>query len=362
MLGNLARRLIWTVGGVPALPVGEGFQEVSGQVLENLANDTPISLWHPINAAPEVVLRWRDLLETRGLVQPFKQAYREVYLLTDAERATRTYSNRFAAHILKQHQFNSLCVLRGWKNTLRLMVDDSYPPATRLLPQHGLRAEFWIEGIGDDYGTDTNDTGTYLRVATDQVRFYREDAATHYAHASGGGYAAYRNAAPAEPIPLDEVPPLVLSEVLRDVDLFVGVASVGNNPAWADGGPEGRFRDYWQNYAFGDLGETAKTRSSVLARLLPRLKIAQRCRLDGKFLVVRGELRTYKIHLGSGNILMEPNDQYLCIVPGRSDETGDLFLPFEGDRMLAIILSKAFLLAEDTKIQDPTIVSQIKRP
>ncbi len=29
--------------------------------------------------------------------------------LTDAERATRTDSNRFAAHILKQHQFNSLC-------------------------------------------------------------------------------------------------------------------------------------------------------------------------------------------------------------------------------------------------------------
>ena len=35
------------------------------------------------------------------------------------------------------------------------------------------------------------------------------------------------------------------------------------------------------------------------------------------FLIVRGELRTYRIHLGSGNILMDPNSQYLCIVPGR---------------------------------------------
>ena len=83
----------------------------------------------------------------------------------------------------------------------------------------------------------------------------------------------------------------------------------------------------------------------VLGKLLPRLKIASRCALDGKFLTVRGDLRAYKIHLGSGNILMEPNDQYLCIVPGRSEDTGGLFLPFEGDRMLAIILSKAFLLA-----------------
>ncbi len=362
VLGNLARRLIWTVGGVPALPVGEGFEDVAGHRLERLPDDAPVSLWHPIGATPEEVMRWRDALEARGLVQPFKQAHREVYLLTDAERNTRTYSNRFAAHVLKQHQFNSLCVLRGWKNTLRLMVDDQYPPATRLLPQHGLRAEFWIEGIGEDYGTDTNDAGTYLRVATDQVRFYREDATPNYAHAGGGGYGpGWRSAGPAEPIPLEQVPALAFSEVLRDVDLFVGVASVGNDPAWADGGPEGRYRAYWQDYAFGNLGETAKTRADVLARLLPRLKIAGRCRLDGKFLVVRGDLRTYKIHLGSGNILMEPNDQYLCIVPGRGEDSGDLFLPFEGDRMLAIILSKAFLLAGDTAIQDPTIVSQIRR-
>jgi hypothetical protein len=102
----------------------------------------------------------------------------------------------------------------------------------------------------------------------------------------------------------------------------------------------------------------------VLERLLPRLKIAGRCSLEGRFLVVRGELRTYKIHLGSSNILMEPNDQYLCIVPDRASaargDSGPLFLPFEGDRTLSLILSKAFLLAEDTKIKDPTIVSQIR--
>ena len=34
-------------------------------------------------------------------------------------------------------------------------------------------------------------------------------------------------------------------------------------------------------------------------------------------------------------------------------------LPFEGDRMLAVILSKAMLLAKDTEITDPTIVSQL---
>lgn len=40
-------------------------------------------------------------------------------------------------------------------------------------------------------------------------------------------------------------------------------------------------------------------------------------------------------------------------------DRSDLYLPFEGDRTLSIILSKAFMLAEDDKIKDPSILSQI---
>jgi hypothetical protein len=141
----------------------------------------------------------------------------------------------------------------------------------------------------------------------------------------------------------------------------VGVASVGNDPAWQDGGPDGRYREYWHGYSFGELSGTAATRKQVLERLVPRLKIAPRCSFSDRFLVVRGDKRTYKIHLGSGNILMEPNDQYLCIVPDSRARTKqeDLYLPFEGDTTLSIIISKALLLAEDTKIKDPTITRQI---
>jgi hypothetical protein len=59
---------------------------------------------------------------------------------------------------------------------------------------------------------------------------------------------------------------------------------------------------------------------------------------------------------------MEPNDQYLCIVPDRSQKlnTENVFLPFEGDNGLSIILSKAVLLADDDKITDSTITRQIK--
>ena len=152
---------------------------------------------------------------------------------------------------------------------------------------------------------------------------------------------------------------------MRDVDLFVGVASVGNDPLWMDNnGVRQSKRDYWHGYSFGDLSEIAKTRKTILERILPRLKkIRNVSRIEGKFLIVKGKRRTYKIHIGSGNILMEPDDQYLCIVPSRSagNTTQKLFIPFEGDRGLSIVLSKAFLLAEDEKITDPVINNQINR-
>jgi hypothetical protein len=370
LVGTIARRLIWNFSREGRTSAGmwlEG-QIVGGdhKPVDGLDDSVTVELWHPIHAEATTILEWRQFLLEHEIRQPFKQAYREIYLLTDAERNTGVYSNRYAAHILRQHQFNSLCAARGWKNALRLMVDAEFPPATKSLPHWGLRAEYWIEGIGDQYGTDTNETGTYLYLTTDQVRFYRTEAVENRAHASGGGYLAHRwgRRGAAEPLPLEEIPPLVFSEIMRDVDMFVGVASVGNDPNWLDGGAEVRYRDYWHTYSFGELTESSRTRKQVLQTLLPRLKIAGRCSLTDKFLVVRGDMRTYKIHLGSANILMEPNDQYLCIVPSRgSGNMGKdrLFIPFEGDQTLAIILSKAFLLAEDKNITDPTITRQIKR-
>jgi hypothetical protein len=364
LMGTIASRLLWCIDGTPALFRDGVPTHPDGRAIEH-GKTAEVTIWHPAGRGIEEITAWRRRLEEARISQPFKQAHREVYLLTDAERRTRTYSNRFAAHVIRQHQFNALCAARGWKNKLRLLVDDEYAPPYKELPRWGLRAEFWVESIGEDYGTDTNASGVFLRLATDQVRFYRMEAAANLAHASGGGYRSHA-AGPGrgdvnEPLPLEDVPPLVFSEIMRDVDLFVGVASVGNDPTWQDGGPDGRFRDYWQSYSFGKLSGTATTRKEVLQRLVPRLKIADRCSFADRFLVVRGDKRTYKIHLGSGNILMEPNDQYLCIVPDSRSRSkpDDLFLPFEGDNTLSIVLSKAFLLADDTKIKDPTITRQI---
>lgn len=303
--------------------------------------DTLVSLWHPVNCSAEEVKNWREFMLEHEVVQPLKQAFREVYLLTDAEINTVTYSNRMAAHILKQHQFNSLAKTRGWKYSLLGAYDDgrSNEVASIELPDYDLRAELWVNEVTAENAI--NDTGIWLYIATDQTRFV--------------------NTTSGSVIQLIDVPRVALSEVMRDADLFVGVASVGNDPAWRDNGGLPAFRDYWQSYSFGELTEVARTRKAILERLIPRLKIAPVAVLKDKFLIVQGKLRTYKIHVGSTNILMEPNDQYLCIVPDRSQKeiTDTIFLPFEGDTGLSVILSKALLLAEDDKITDPTITRQI---
>ncbi|MET4107463.1 DUF4132 domain-containing protein [Hymenobacter sp. UYP22] len=345
LLSLLARPLIWRLhrpdgAFQDAIFQQDAWQDALGQPVPTPTPDTKLQLWHPVLTSADEVLAWRRVLDTRQIRQPLKQAFREVYLLTPPEERTRTYSNRMAAHILKQHQFNSLAKLRGWRYRLLGAYDKGYDSETASLPLpiHDLTAEFWVSEVYAD--GEWNDTGIYNYVSTDQVRFTRAN----------------------EPVPLPEVPALVFSEVMRDVDLFVGVASVGNDPQWRDNGGLAQFRTYWESYSFGDLSEVAKTRKLALERLVPRLKIGRVSEIKGNFLVVKGHRHVYKIHLGSGNILMEPNDQYLCIVPDRSSKqlgSTDVFLPFEGDAVLSIILSKALLLMDDDEITDETILRQL---
>lgn len=348
LMSTIATKLVWNLHQGEQVQSafylnGMWVNELSQPI--ELSNVDVVTMWHPVLAEVTSVQAWREFMSRHEIRQPLKQAYREIYLLTDAEVTTKSYSNRMAAHILKQHQLSALAKQRGWQYTLMGAYDDGIDNTTAniVLPEFNLRAEFWIDEV--DTGEDQyNDMGIWYYVATDQVRFINMET--------------------EQVIDLVDVPTLVFSEIFRDVDLFVGVSSVGNDPEWQDSqGTTERARDYWRGYSFGNLSEMAKTRKTVLAFLLPKLKIADVANIEGNFLVVEGKVRTYKIHIGSSNILMAPNDEYLCIVPTRSkkDVTDNMFMPFEGDRGLSLVLSKALMLADDHKIKDTTILSQIQR-
>jgi hypothetical protein len=341
LLALLSRRLVWrfeTDGrGASGAWLDGRLVGPDDAPLEGLGEETVVRPWHPVHATTEEVGAWRAWLDRHGVTQPFKQAHREIYVLTEAERATRLYSNRFAGHFLKQHQFTALARGRGWRHHPILWGRYAEEFPSLRLGRYRLVAEYLMAGV-ENAGNYAGAMTSY--VSTDQVRFQDFDR---------------------QPVALQDVPPLVLSEVFRDVDLFVGVASVAADPEWPEREYENVQAVYWRAQAFGELAETAVTRREVLQRLLPRLRIAGACSLDDRFLVVRGQRRTYRIHLGSGNVLMEPNGQYLCIVAagGVRDPAAGVVLPFEGDSMLSVILSKAFFLADDANITDRGILAQI---
>jgi hypothetical protein len=329
----VVHKTIWqfdTVEGYRQTAIGkEGvLVDVNNEAIK-VPENAEVSLWHPVNAPLDEVLAWRDYMFDQELKQPFKQAFREVYLVTEAERITNVYSNRFSAHILQQNKLWALTQQREWqyKGAYGYMLDSP----TIQLPAYDLEVTLDVSFGGD----------SYEYVTTQRTLFTNPDTDMEYT--------------------VDEVPKLAFSEMMRDIDLFIAVCSIGSDPNW-DGTED--YKDYWFEYSYGDKSDTvsAQNRREILERIIPRLKIADVCSFEGNFLVVQGKRRTYKINIGSSNILMKPNDQYLCIVPDRAAEAkgGKIFLPFEGDSILSLILSKAFLLADDTNISDELILSQLK--
>jgi hypothetical protein len=326
--------LLWLVDTRIVMVRDGSFADIQGLQVDP-HDDATIALWHPLHCDPTEVLAWRRRILDLGITQPIKQVYREIYVLTDAERQTGTYSNRFAAHILRQHQFRALCQARGWRYELMGGWDGWNIPA-KPLPGQAMTAEYQVEVVDDG---QLSDAWVSLHLASDQVRFV--DRA-------------------GQALALETIAPVVFSEIMRDVDLFVAVTSVANDPGWTDGGPDGRNGGYWREWAFGELGQSASTRRDLIAWLMPRLSIAGKLEITDKFLIVEGKRQKYAIHFGSGNIQILPSNRYLCIVPDRAPaETANLRLPFTGDGLLSTILAKAFLLVDEGKISDRTILSQL---
>ncbi len=150
------------------------------------------------------------------------------------------------------------------------------------------------------------------------------------------------HAAPAL-VPLTEVPPLIFSEVMRDIDLVVSVAQT---PA-----PESQI--YQSPEIAAHVGE-------VVRALLDELQLPG-VTIQGHFAFIQGKLARYRVHLGSAAIHIEPGS-YLCIVPANWGQTHEqLFLPFadEETRMNEII-SKILLLLADDQITDESILRQIR--
>ncbi len=249
---------------------------------------------------------WQRALFAQERVQPFKQLFRELYVPTEAER-TDFRSTRYGGHQVQPRQALTILGTRGWV----------------IRPEEGVRKSIHEAGLiaalefDETFYSPADVEGLTIRA----VRFFPMQG--------------------HKPLALADVPPRVFSETMRDIDLIVSVASmVGIDPEASE--------------------STVDMRASVV-RETGRLLRLDNFELKPRYVVVKGALAEYTVHLGSGEV-QQLGRGHLVIIAVRQPQRGRLFLPFaDDDPRTAEIVSKVILLARDNAIQDPTILNQIVR-
>jgi hypothetical protein len=236
-------------------------------------------------------------------VQPFKQVFREVYTLTTAEKEDGDKSRRYSGQQVNENQAKALLSGRGWSTKEDL---------SKLYHAENLNVELILD---HGYGTP----GDAAAPAVKEICFVKR-----------GEW---------KPMLLADVPSIIFSEVMRDLDLVVSVAHVGGID------PEAT-------------QSTVAMRSTLLVETCALLKL-DNVRIESRHALINGTFGQYSVHLGSGVVHKQPGGS-LCVVAVNAQHRGRIFLPFaDDDPRTAEILSKVLLLARDREIQDPTILEQI---
>ena len=139
--------------------------------------------------------------------------------------------------------------------------------------------------------------------------------------------------------PISEIPDIICSEVMRDVDLAVSVAHAGEiDPEMSH--------------------STIEMRKAIAEFVIPMFKLKNVTFTDSHALI-KGERGNYNVHLGSG-VIHQEGGPMINVLPVHSQQRGRIFLPFvDDDPKTAEVLSKIIFFAEDQKNKDPYILEQL---
>ena len=246
----------------------------------------------------------KDIFD-RELKQPFKQVFRELYVKTVDEKG-RDKSLRYAGHQVQPAKTVALLKTRRW------IIDG----------QEGLEKVYYKENIiakifalADWFSPADIEAPTL-----EEVQFF--DRKTF------------------KPILIDDVPDLIFTEVMRDIDLVVSVAHIG------DVDPEASH-------------STIEMRKAIVEFNCKLFKL-KNVTFTENHALIKGERAEYSIHLGSG-LVHQKAGSAINVLPVHSQHRGRVFLPFiDDDPKTAEIMAKVLLFAQDDKIKDVFILEQIK--
>jgi len=269
----------------------------------------PARVWvaHPVRMLDRL-RQWQDHLAEHSIIQPFKQCFREVYPLEPGEAGAQECT-RFAGYPLVARKAFALLRARHYHpraGEARLEWPERQVTACLVWAAEGEK-EIHRHLVGDRRDEP---------VTSGAIRFL-----------DGTGNL----------LPLDRVDPIVFSETLRDADLLVAAAGA------AELGFSSR--------------QTAQFRAAMLRQLARALRQWNIYTSEsGMHALVQGALATYRVHLGSGTVFLEPEGRSI-MVPLPESDSG---LPLEAvDPGTARILLTVLTLARDTEITTPAFRAQL---
>ena len=251
---------------------------------------------------------WTDyqkLLYDNGTVQPFKQVFRELYVKTD-EEMEMYHSLRYSGNQIQPAKTVACLKSRRWVADI----------------EDGLQKVYYKENI-------------VARIYAMADWFTPADV-----EAPTLEWVEFSHRKTGKEIKIGDIPDIIFSEVMRDVDLAVSVAHAGGVD------PEASH-------------STMEMRAALLEFTLPLFKL-KNVEIKEHHAHIEGKYGDYTVHLGSG-VIHKKGGSMVAVLPVHSQHRGKLFLPFaDDDPKTAEIITKVLFLAEDGKIKDPAILSQIK--
>jgi hypothetical protein len=306
LLAPMLERLVLAGDGILGYLAkkGQALRSFNGS-FEPIKKSESLRIAHPVDLYESGKWhQWQHECFQAERVQPFKQVFRELYLVTKQEKKDGVLSLRYDGQQVQPRQATALFNARGWT------ANDGIWKAFHELK---LTADVHFK-----WGC-----GTPMEV-------------------EGWTLAGieFRNQENGKAIALDKVPPRVFSEAMRDLDLVVSVAHRGSVDPEAS-------------------ASTVEMRESLLRETCSLLGIKNYA-VKNNHVLIDGKLGNYSVHLGSAVVHRRPGGA-VCIVPVHAEHRGRLFLPFaDSDPKSAEVLTKVLLLARDNEIQDPTILEQLR--
>jgi Family of unknown function (DUF5724)/Domain of unknown function (DUF4132) len=309
LLAPMLTNLVLVGEGIMGYPVhgGKALENDRGEV-EAVKVVEKLRIAHPHDFLPAAQWHsWQKECFARERVQPFKQVFRELYPLTATENQEGEQTRRYAGHQVQPRQALALLGQRGWVHH----------------PEEGVRKVFheadlvaWLE-FQEGFFTPAEIEGLTL----ENVFFTKRGE--------------------HERLKLDQLPPRLFSETMRDLDLVVSVAHRGGVDPEAS-------------------ASTIEMRSTLVQETVRLLKLTN-VQVKDRYALIKGDLGEYSVHLGSAVTRKMPGES-LFIVAIHSQHRGRLFLPFaDDDPKTAEVMSKVLLLARDKEIRDPNILDQLRQ-